>query len=131
MLILLEESKNWNKAHGLTGMLLYVQERFVEQMEGRFIQVLEGTEHEVKRIFEKIKNDRRHYNVTLLNESMLKNRNFKSWTMGFEQMNLETFNTMDGAFDLNRTFLEHTILSKFKLALSFLQSFYAMSLANR
>lgn len=51
----LEESLEWNKEHGITGMLLYVPGYFSNPAAARFIQVLEGTEFEVKLIFEKIK----------------------------------------------------------------------------
>src|SRR3954468_16894005 len=66
LVALLNESRNWNNDHGLTGMLLYVEGRFIEQNEGRFMQVLEGDERQVKSIFEKIKTDVRHFHIIVL-----------------------------------------------------------------
>lgn len=75
---LLVISRRNNAAHGITGMLLYCGLVF--------IQALEGPEAEVRRLFEKIKQDNRHESVILLLEEMQPSRNFADWTMGFERL---------------------------------------------
>jgi hypothetical protein len=125
--VLLDESRSWNQAHDITGMLLYIQGKFLNDTEGRFIQVLEGTEEEVKGIFKKIKTDHRHHSVTALTETKIPSRNFKHWSMGFERLNLEKYNELEGSFNLNKAFLNRSS-TKLNVSLSFLQSFYAMSL---
>ncbi len=120
LLPILEVSQTWNKGHGITGMLLYMQGRFLNQIEGRFIQVLEGTEAEVKVVFEKIKNDSRHRSVIVLDESETRKRNFESWLMGFEAMELEDFKSRPDFFELDEGFLNRDIDSKNNKPLNFL-----------
>ena len=127
---LLEYAREWNQEHHVTGMLLYIQGKFVDQNEGRFIQVLEGQEEEVRNLFNNIRRDSRHRQVTLLQEVNVKNKNFKTWTMGFERMTIDHYTSLQGSFDLNNRFLTIKPNSHFNSALPFLQSFYAMSLKS-
>ena len=52
---LLIQSRKRNKESNVTGMLLYAQ--------GTFLQALEGDEADVNKIFDSIKEDKRHKNV--------------------------------------------------------------------
>jgi hypothetical protein len=124
LLRVLDVSRIWNEGHELTGMLLYVQAEPKGLNGGRFIQVLEGSEAEVREIFGKIRADFRHDHVTLLNEGPLKNRNFESWRMGFESVTQADLTAHPGAVDLNSAFLESFDSKKFNFALNFLKSFY-------
>ncbi|MGI4020079.1 MAG: BLUF domain-containing protein [Janthinobacterium lividum] len=126
LLPLLEESRNWNIGHGLTGMLLYVEGQFLERKEGKFMQVLEGSEFEVRAIFEKIKSDNRHRNIILLNEKAIEKRNFKTWLMGFESLKLEDYTKIPDFFELNIDFLKNGNLQNFNNSLNFLKSFYIL-----
>lgn len=67
-----------NTARTVTGMLLFVQ--------GRFLQVLEGDRKDVHHTFEKIKEDSRHDHVTLLLDKPIEERNFSHWNMGFKHL---------------------------------------------
>jgi hypothetical protein len=125
---LLHQSRQWNEAHSLTGMLVYLEGRFVANAEGRFMQVLEGPKDEVQYIFEKIKHDNRHHRVMELSNGLLDKRNFKGWQMGFESINLETDNTANGYLKLEDSVFESKNLKDCNLALNFLRSFYT---ANR
>jgi hypothetical protein len=100
LIALLNESRNWNSDHELTGMLLYVEGRFIEQNEGRFMQVLEGDEREVKLIFEKIKTDFRHFQLIVLETGAQAERIFNNWTMGFKMIDLESLKQVPGYFRL-------------------------------
>lgn len=72
---LLRASRRSNAAIDVTGMLLYDR--------GSFLQVLEGDEGSVQRLFEKIKRDRRHSRVSVVLERTLTERQFAGWEMGF------------------------------------------------
>jgi hypothetical protein len=72
---LLAQCRASNAASGVTGMLLYRAERFV--------QVLEGSEAVVRRLLERIAADPRHSGLRVLFEEPLAERNFAEWTMGF------------------------------------------------
>ena len=124
LLLLLDISRSWNKDHSLTGMLLYIQGEAGGSSKGRFIQVIEGTELEVRRIFDRIKTDARHHHVTILNEGKLKSRNFKDWRMGFESLTLGDVNSHLGYATFAKVFSEDFDPKKFNFALNFLLSFY-------
>ncbi|MCC3159359.1 BLUF domain-containing protein [Hymenobacter sp. 15J16-1T3B] len=72
---LLRQSRAWNEAHDLTGVLLYC--------EGDILQVLEGPTDEVLGIFARIERDYRHRGVTKLADGPIAQRNFADWSMGF------------------------------------------------
>jgi hypothetical protein len=128
LLFLLNQSKNWNEGHGLTGMLLYLEGKFLSKVEGRFMQVLEGTERDVKEIFAKIKQDSRHHSLVILKQASTKERNFGTWSMGFRSINLEAHKELPGRFDLNDDFLKSAELQQSNVPLNFLKSFYQVNL---
>lgn len=70
-----------NPTRGLTGILLFVQDRF--------IQVLEGSSDELERTFEAICNDMRHGNLRLLEMTRAEDRLFSAWSMAFVGTNDE------------------------------------------
>jgi hypothetical protein len=120
---LLNESRTWNNDHGITGMLLYVEGRFIEQNEGRFMQVLEGDEQEVKLIFEKIKTDIRHFHLIVLDIGSQTERVFNNWTMGFKTAKLENLKQLPEYFELTGDALS-SHQNKNARPLQFLKSFY-------
>jgi len=121
---LLQESKAWNEDHELTGMLVYLQGRFIDEVEGRFMQVLEGSEEEVEGIFKKINTDHRHHRLLVLQRGFIEKRNFETWEMGFESVNLEIKKNMKGFFPIDDNFLRKDIFNNSHIALTFLKSFY-------
>jgi len=75
LVAILEHSRAYNSALDITGMLLYG--------EGTFIQVLEGDEKRVASLFEKIRKDPRHENVSIILEGYKVDREFPAWSMAF------------------------------------------------
>ncbi len=127
LLNLLDVSQRWNVNHDLTGMLLYIKAGKTSNYGGRFIQVLEGSEMEVRHIFyDKIKVDSRHEHITLLNEGPLKTRNFQDWSMGFDSISDIEFKCHPGYVELNNGFPESLNPKKFNFALNLLKSFYEL-----
>lgn len=78
LLNLVEKARLNNGPAGLTGMLLFHQQRF--------LQLLEGTETAVRSLLAKIAQDPRHTNIRVLLTESVPARSFGGWTMGFEQM---------------------------------------------
>jgi hypothetical protein len=76
---LLEQSRAWNEAHNLTGLLCY-------SSDGHFVQVLEGPAAEVCALFAKIRQDTRHYRVQALSNRATPLRWFADWRMAFTQV---------------------------------------------
>jgi hypothetical protein len=127
---IMHASTAWNLDHGLTGMLMYLRSELGAPGHGRFMQVLEGAEDEVRYIFNKIKGDDRHYYIMQMNEGPIASRNFETWSMGVEAMDMDVFRNQPGYFELNDDFLKAKKGQDFNLPLNFLKSFYQMHLGK-
>ena len=125
LFILLDQSRVWNDSHNLTGFLAYVEGTNDHGAQGRFIQILEGTEKEVTDIFANIKVDVRHHHISVIKRGPISKRKFDLWKMGYERItingnpDLQTFFTMDPEVlaahgDINNNML-----------MQFMTSFYA------
>ncbi|UOQ70330.1 BLUF domain-containing protein [Hymenobacter cellulosilyticus] len=90
---MLTQARAANLEYGLTGVLLYSQ--------GRFMQVLEGSEEAVHFIYARIERDTRHHNVTTLTDGPISQRSFAHWSMGFNVMQAEHFRHLPGYLDPN------------------------------
>ncbi|MCG6942075.1 MAG: BLUF domain-containing protein [Thiohalocapsa sp.] len=75
---LLTVSRRNNARLGITGLLLYSSDRF--------IQLLEGDEAQVRKLYELIRRDKRHRDVTLVSEEHVEARECPDWSMGFQAM---------------------------------------------
>lgn len=101
LLALLQECRDSNSKEGITGMLLYCGESF--------IQVLEGQEQDIDALFKVIKKDPRHTNVTVLEKKKITERKFANWSMGFKSISDEDLRDVKG---LNN-FFENNIQSDY------------------
>jgi hypothetical protein len=72
---ILEASRRNNEAVGITGALLFNA--------GVFAQVLEGSLEAIEATFERIQQDERHGDVSLLALEPITHRSFTNWAMGF------------------------------------------------
>jgi hypothetical protein len=79
---ILSQSRDHNPKRGITGMLCYSDDLF--------LQVLEGGRDEVCELYNAIVRDDRHTNVRLLSFEEIAERRFGSWTMGY--VNIATVN---------------------------------------
>lgn len=79
---ILEKSRKNNPSQGITGLLCFTKDVFV--------QVLEGGRDEVCELFNRIVRDERHGNVRILVYEEIAERQFASWTMG--QVNVDAVN---------------------------------------
>lgn len=80
-----------NQALDVTGMLLF-RDRF-------FIQALEGENNVVEKLFDKIRQDPRHRNVMKVYKSIVKERSFGNWSMGFNKLTDVAPEAVDGYTD--------------------------------
>ena len=81
LLELLRKSRRNNALRGVTGLLLYRNQCF--------LQVLEGPESVVESLIKTIEADPRHHSIrTLCRE--VGPRQFATWQMGFENLDVET-----------------------------------------
>lgn len=72
--LILEQSRRNNPRAGITGILCYTQDIFV--------QVIEGGRDEVCRLFNSIVRDDRHLDIRILVYEEISERRFSNWTMG-------------------------------------------------
>lgn len=79
---ILEQSRWHNVPHGITGMLCFSDDLF--------IQVLEGSRKNVSELYNRIVGDARHGEIQLLIFEEISERRFADWTMG--QVNLAKVN---------------------------------------
>ncbi|MDK2773283.1 MAG: BLUF domain-containing protein [Flavobacterium sp.] len=72
---ILNTAKNINSEHNITGCLVFYN--------GNFVQILEGNEVSVKKIYSNIVSDKRHHSINLLWECETNERFFNDWNMGY------------------------------------------------
>lgn len=113
---LLKQSRHLNQQNGITGMLLYLQ--------GKFIQVLEGDKAKVDSVYEKIKRDSRHTKVMTVVQGNSPDRIFKGWTMGFKQIAFAEAETLTGFRDIDLFFEKQETKKDKNILLLFLEMFY-------
>ena len=82
LLQLLDAARAANSKLDVTGMLLY--------RDGAFMQALEGEEHTVCRLAEKISQDQRHRGYFVCSRKAIDKRQFGDWSMGFRNLDGDT-----------------------------------------
>ncbi len=75
---LLVEARDFNLEHDITGLLLYGREHSY--------QILEGGTSSVQDLFGRIRQDKRHLDITLIAERDIVDRTFSNWWMGFRKL---------------------------------------------
>lgn len=75
---IIAHSRKMNPVRGITGVLLY--------RGGIFLQLLEGDQAEVSKIYEKIEKDPRHTNVIKLFEEIKNPRIYSDWSMAYKEL---------------------------------------------
>lgn len=121
LLGLLKESRAFNKPRAITGMLLYLQ--------GKFIQVLEGDEKEVKELYSRIAADPRHHRVALISEGHSPTHLFKDWSMGFKRLTFEDADAL-GFRDIDQFFSGKEVKKDTSLLMTFLKLFYKKNMVD-
>lgn len=76
---ILEACKRNNPDLGITGALLYSNQKF--------LQLVEGKNDVVMGLYDKIKKDSRHQNCVMLSYTPIKEKTFPSWHMGSKKIN--------------------------------------------
>jgi len=84
LLEILASSQTRNANRDITGLLLHA--------DGNIIQVMEGPEHEVKPLYDKVATDTRHSGVTLISSRAIHRRDFSDYKMGFKRADVAVFN---------------------------------------
>ena len=91
---ILVQSRRRNIESNITGMLLYA--------EGSILQVIEGEENDVLRLYNKIELDKRHRDIVRVHEGEVSERNFSGWAMGFKSSSYKELEGYTGYKVLSR-----------------------------
>lgn len=89
---LLFQVREKNKRLAITGLLLLIQ--------GKFIQYIEGPQEEIEKVYVKIKQDPRHNDLLLLDKGNLKERQFNDWSMAYKKIQDAEIEKLIGYKDL-------------------------------
>ena len=100
---LLAVSHTRNALLGVTGILFYGNERFV--------QVLEGEEAAVRAVYARIRRDARHGNFITYANKPVAQRAFAKWAMAFEPTSPQRFERLVGYLGATTTPVDTTGLS--------------------
>jgi hypothetical protein len=73
---LLAVARRNNKAHNITGVLIFFY--------GRYVQCIEGDDHEISRLLSNIEGDARNIHLVVLQDRQIKSRDFPDWSMGYQ-----------------------------------------------
>ncbi|PXY01293.1 phosphonate transporter [Marinifilum breve] len=89
---LLSEIRPKNLANGVTGLLLYNDEIF--------IQVIEGETDTIRTLYDRLQNDNRHTNIVKILEEDIDQRSFPEWSMGYQKLSKEDSKDLPGFTDV-------------------------------
>lgn len=106
-----------NLKNQVTGMLLYI--------DNHFIQLIEGEKETIKNLFKKIAIDKRHYGVKILSEGDVPKRFFPNWIMGFRALSPQDLKDMAEMNGLKELSIESLLDEATPhISIEFLKSFY-------
>ena len=88
LLALLQQCLKNNAESGVTGMLLYGNETY--------LQVLEGEENAIDRLVAKIEKDPRHIGIHVLHRKSIEHRQYAGWSMGFKRISDRELHNIEG-----------------------------------
>ncbi|MEN2787979.1 BLUF domain-containing protein [Sphingomonas qilianensis] len=72
---IVEYSRAWNASVGITGALV--------SSEQRFVQFVEGPSNAIDELLSKLRADRRHSGVTVIEERIVTKRRFAQWNLAY------------------------------------------------
>lgn len=91
LLEMLKTFRKKNESLGITGMLLYD--------ENSFIQVIEGEDTIISQLYDCIQRDSRHRLVTTIVKEKINDKDFRNWSMGFCRVDQQQLNNIKGLND--------------------------------
>jgi Sensors of blue-light using FAD. len=120
--IILDGARANNRKLGVTGLLLHIDQGF--------LQVLEGPREAVLKIFERIRRDLRHIGLRVLIQQEVEERLFEDWSMGFDRLSPTSPRTQ-GVFAVTQEAIENVLPpEKAKVLAVILRNFYRVHAGN-
>ena len=106
---MLSDARLFNSRHNITGCLLF--------HDNKFLQLLEGEEKEVERLFQRIRKDPRHHSMEIICEERSSIRLFDEWSMAFHDYGLNgssanlKLKQIDNFFEKSDAFMKPSTLA--------------------
>ncbi|MEM8939875.1 MAG: BLUF domain-containing protein [Bacteroidota bacterium] len=106
---MLSDARLFNSRHNITGCLLY--------HDHKFLQLLEGEENQVERLFRRIRKDKRHHSMEIVCEERSSIRLFDEWNMAFHDYGLNgtsahlKLKQIDNFFEKSDAFMKPSTLA--------------------
>ena len=95
---LLKRARERNKEYGITGVLLYVGDNFM--------QYIEGPKDNLDIIYKIIREDDQHAGLSLLSREAIDSRQFGDWSMAYQTVDVEGYAGSPGERKLIEMLLE-------------------------
>ncbi|NKI32064.1 BLUF domain-containing protein [Croceivirga thetidis] len=112
---MLSAARTNNEDLGITGCLLYHN--------NQFLQLLEGDQNQVTKLYQKILNDSRHSHIVTINERILERPLFVDWSMAFHDFGLNGSSADQKSRKIDLIFQKSNVFEKPSLmALEFFKS---------
>ena len=99
---LLRQARAYNHAHDLTGLLFY-SDGAGESQAGAFLQILEGSEPDVRGLASRIRLDLRNTRFRVLADGPVEERLFPDWALGFVAVVPPDLERLTGYLDAQRS----------------------------
>ncbi|WBA42424.1 BLUF domain-containing protein [Hymenobacter canadensis] len=113
---LLRQARSSNRQLGITGLLLFSNDSF--------LQVLEGEQSATEALYSRITADYRHTCILRLSNGFIPQRIFPDWSMGFQSLSGEDFGRLTGYINPYRSdFLDRHLPEMDEGMLCLLRSF--------
>ncbi|MTI21569.1 BLUF domain-containing protein [Fulvivirga sp. RKSG066] len=119
---LLFQSQRNNSRVNITGLLLYV--------DGKFVQVLEGEKRKVQQLYKVIKKDDRHRDVNLIIDGEKEERDYSGWYMGYRSIMPEEVMSKLGYRDPEAWFRSHKLTKESHVSELFMRLFFDKNFNN-
>jgi hypothetical protein len=114
---LLQQCLKNNAAEGITGMLLYGNDTF--------LQTLEGEAGVIDALYDKILHDPRHTQIRCLYRKPIEQRRYAEWSMGFKHVSDESLHNLEGLKNFGQQDFTYDYLTEHEGVADNLMSHYA------
>ena len=124
LIVLLNKARSNNKKNNISGMLIYVESMDEGKLTGHFTQILEGNVRVIRTTFQRIKKDKRHREVQMINKGVILNRSFPDWTMGFKHLKNGDYTELKSHFEFNEKIEGLNMKNKALSSIEIMKTFY-------
>ena len=101
---IIDASTRNNRQSGVTGLLMHGA--------GKFVQVIEGSEREVFKLYVKLLDDPRHADCRIISATLIEKRTFPDWSMAAMNLSEGDYQTLEEIISRRSETVETKLLAK-------------------